>query len=171
MTDQLTFTTGFLTRDLSFGRGYRTVAPQPSPAPGAAFTVKVPGNKVWRVNALQATLVTSATVSNRNLRYAVLNPDGVEVFRASANASVAASSTTIVQFAVGLGSAYGASDGSIVVPIPDLFWEAGFQIQVAAANLQAGDQIQGVQLVVEELIIGPDGYPRGKVPASPLLET
>lgn len=171
MTSPITYTTGFLTRDLSFGRGYRTIAAQTVPALGQPFGIKVPGNRVWRPAALQATLATSATVSNRNLRYAVINPDGVEVLRVSANASVTASSTAIVQFAVGLGSPYGASDGSIMVPIPDLFLEAGYQIQVNAANLQVGDQLSNIQLITDELIIGPDGYPRGKVPASPLLET
>lgn len=150
-----------------YGRGYQELKRGVQPAAGAAFTLTVPGGEVWRVIAAQATLVTSAVVANRTPRFAVLDNDSNEVFRSITASSVSAGNTNTTQWATGFGNAISGAQGGQTAPLPDLFLDAGTQIQLTAGALDAGDQIQNVSLIIERLTTGPRGYPVGYADALP----
>lgn len=150
-----------------YGRGYQELKRGAQPAVGTAFSLLVPGGEVWRVITAQATLVTSAVVANRTPRFAVLDNDGTEIFRSITASSVSAGNTNTVQWATGFGNAISGAQGGQTAPLPELFLDAGSQIQLTAGALDAGDQIQGVVLIIERLTTGPRGYPVGLEQAPP----
>src|SRR6516162_1693189 len=55
----------FLTTEARVLPGYKRPVAITTPAAGANWTVTVPGGRMWRPIAINATLVTSAAVANR----------------------------------------------------------------------------------------------------------
>lgn len=149
----------------TYGRGYPDYAYPANPAAGATFTQKVPGNREFRIVAARFSLATSAQVANRAPSLIVQDGDGNEMARIESQGSIAASSTAVVTFARGLGSAYGGGAGAQVVGLPDLFLPPLFSIVLGATALQTSDQLSGIRLWWESFPIGNQGYPEQLLPA------
>lgn len=123
-----------------------------APAAGVNFSITVPANAKWRPIALNCTLTASAAVANRGL--VVTLDDGSNLFATGANPTVVTASqvaTLCVAASPELQSA-----PILVFPI-NLFAGVllfpGFRIRSAIQNLQVGDQISAVSLLVEEWIL------------------
>jgi len=134
------------------GRGLPRVITGTDPAAGSEISETVPTNVAWRLIGFRFTLVTDATVANRNVR--VIIDDGTtECVRIPPNFNHAASITANYFAGVGLG-VIGWMTGAVgVMPLPvDLILFQGWRIRTNTLNLQAGDNFRAPVLYVEEWI-------------------
>lgn len=158
-------TAGILT-PLSYGRGWPQAIRLDNPAAGTAASLVTPGDRNRRVVAVRATLTASATVASRVPTLSYIDPDGIVWAAFGGISAVAASGTGATQWAVGVSTAATALTGADTVGLPDLILPPGHGISIGAAALQSADTITGVAVWVEEIPIGPGGYPVGVVPAT-----
>ena len=123
------------------------------PAAGDEISETVPSGARWKLLALQATLVTDATVANRGPRLTF--DDGTTECYSSDAAEVQAASVTRV-FAAGQGTqrlAVVGNRASWQWPVGVLLL-AGWRIRTSTSALQVGDNWGAPQLVVEEWLEG-----------------
>jgi hypothetical protein len=133
------------------GRGVIRSITGTDPAAGAEVSETVPTNARWRLIAVQVTLVTDATVANR--QPAIDLDDGALSFWRS---GVGANQTASLTIRNNWGDAAGAF-GSTGAPsnglLPrDIQLVGGFRIRTSTTNLQAGDNYGAPQMLVEEWI-------------------
>ena len=117
-------------------------------------TFTVPAGKVWFVKAIGATLVTTATVGNRQLDVLLTDDSDNTLIKYAAGAVQAASLTRYYYFAPlhpqdtsfsGAGIMYRALAGDLALP-------AGYKIRIydSAAIAAAADDLT-VRVMIEEL--------------------
>jgi hypothetical protein len=106
-------------------------------------TFTVPTGEMWRLLYANATLITTATVGNRQVRMEVSDPSGNPMGYISSGAVQAASLTRHYGFMQGIYRETSFIDGMIQIPIPvDLFLPAGATIRFydsAAVDAAADD--------------------------------
>ena len=127
-----------------------------NPAAGAEFTLKAPGQGIWRVMSLAFTLVTSAVVANR--RVALLADDQTDVwFAAATTVDLTATLTTRVGAYQGAAST-GLAGSVLNVPLPNdgLVLMPGYRLRTSTLNIDAGDQYSAIRAEVIEYPEGPD---------------
>ncbi len=121
------------------------------PAANTEISEAVPTNARWRLLGLDAALVTSAFVANREVVLTI--DDGATVVaEVAAGVAQAASVTRRYSFARGVPRLAPAASTVISAPAPDIVLGAGFRIRTVTANLDAGDNFGAPQLLVEEWI-------------------
>ncbi len=110
----------------------------PDPAAGAEWTITIPAGVRFRVRNIIATLVTDATVANRDLTI-VFTCGGVVVQAATGPANQAASTTR--RYSAFPGSVRGpaASAPESILPIGELTMRSGDTIASVTTGLVAGD--------------------------------
>jgi hypothetical protein len=112
-------------------------------------TLTVPSGKLWEVMWCSASLATTATVGNRNIR--VIVTDGTnEVGRADTDSTQAASATEYYTFGL-YGSAAESPATFHWIPFPWLVLPAGFTVRIydSAAVDAAADDLLISMLVLE----------------------
>ena len=140
----------FLTRTGDILPGVRRVVQVPSPAPGADWSITVPGGVQWNILALTSTLTTSATVANRlpGLTVAI---DGVTTWHVQSNANLVASSSVTVNSFSGIQYPfYGGAGTYMLETLPPGPYPAATEIGSSTTAISAADQWSGVALYIEE---------------------
>lgn len=123
-----------------------------NPAAGADWTVTVGGGRRWRLQSFAATLVTSASVANRNVRAVLQDGAFHGLWQGAAQQNIPASTTAVVAAAPGqFTSTVDITTVNLPLPSPCII-PAGGVIKVSTLNIQAGDQWAGIWLSVEELL-------------------
>lgn len=124
--------------------------------PGAAAEISetVPTGARWQPLALSFTLLTDATVANREV--AITFDDGAAIYFVQLPGAVQSAGGTR-RYSYGIGTAVvqgglGAADRTI--PMPRLVMLAGHRIRSVTGNIQAGDNYSAPQLLVEEWLEG-----------------
>ncbi len=132
--------------------GFVRVIVVPDPSAGTNFNVFVPDGLVWKLKAAHFSLISDATVINRRVRLNVLGVDGVPlVLSGSGGNHIANLSVRYVVGAYGVVGGLMADGLTFALPVPpDLPMLAGFAFQSEIFNLQAGDVVTQVRLLVEE---------------------
>jgi hypothetical protein len=135
------------------GPGYVYTIASSVPGAGNDWSLGVPVNARWRIRAIQATLVTSAAVANRQVSIQVINAAGVSMKGGALTAQAA--SLTVSYTGMGIAPFVAANPGLQVIPLPpDLIinGQSGIVhvIQSATLNLQGGDQWSAGIALVEE---------------------
>lgn len=121
-----------------------------SPAAGAGFTHRVPGATVQKFLTVSFRMVNAAAVANRLVRVEFLDAAGAVFAAVGAPFKTTTGVTSRFTFGVGLNQ-YGADDAAqIGGPLPALELIGGLALRVAVANMNAGDQIDGAALFVEQ---------------------
>lgn len=122
------------------------------PAANQEISETVPTGKRWRVQAVQFSLVTDATVANREV--VVVVDDGTStLFQSPAGANQAASLTWA--YSVGnVGSPVAGTTATTVrqIVLPNLLLPAGSRIRTATTNRQSGDNFGAPKLLVQEYV-------------------
>ena len=150
-----------LTEGASLGLGYREFDRYPSPAAGAAFSLKLDAAYDYRILSARATYTTDATVANRYPVLSVVSQDGTVLFAIAASTAVAASSAITYQWLSGIGYSSVGDLVNAVLPLADFLISGAYTVSLSATAIDAGDQISGVSLYVEKYPRGPEGYPTG----------
>lgn len=125
------------------------------PAAGAEFTLRAPGQGLWRVLSLAFVLTTSAVVANR--RVALLADDQTDVWwAAESTVDIAASLAT--RFGAYPGAAAtGLANFTVNIPLPHggLILQPGHRVRSSTALIDAGDQFSAIRALVQEYPYGP----------------
>lgn len=121
-----------------------------SPAAGADFTLAVPGEKWQRFTAINCRLSTSAVVANRTMQFRILDADGVLLWSQVVSGAIVASSVFQIYLAPNMGTPALGIAGVNVASMPDLILPSGYQVQFHVLAMDAGDQIDHVQLVLQD---------------------
>jgi len=135
----------------SEGPGFFRQAVEADPIAGVNISIVVPENARWRPVALEAELVTDATVANRRFILEAQRT-GVTLFRTAADVVQTASLT--FRYVAGHWGESGANrDGVILVNWPDhafLSHNESDALVSSVANLQGGDNFGAPAIYVEE---------------------
>jgi hypothetical protein len=125
-----------------------------SPAVATDFTITTPGESVWMLVALEATLTADANVANRHPDLTVT--DGTNpIWRIPPGVSVTASQTAAISWVPSLGYTSATLLGNrLAVGIPDLILQSGWTVGPTGSNLQAGDQWSAITTTVVEVFHG-----------------
>lgn len=122
-----------------------------SPVAGAGFTRTVPGDVLWIVRSVSFSMVNAAAAASRIPRVEFLDGSGSVFFAVAAPFHTTTGVTSRFSFGVGINQ-FGAIDAAnIGAPIPELTLVGGLAVRVAVTAMNAGDQISGAALFVDQL--------------------
>lgn len=145
----------FLTLDTRVIRGERRPMAVAPPAAGADWNVQVPGGRMWRLFAMNASFTASAVVANRFPACRFLS-NGLVIFENLNQAPIAAANTFRVIFQPGMFIAPNQPiAGSVMVPFYPMWLIPGDQIGTLTVNMDVGDQWSQITLIVEEAYFDP----------------
>jgi hypothetical protein len=133
------------------GAGNVRVVSNAAPAAGGQFTITVPANTRWRVQALRASLQTSAVVANRQAHLQVQDSGG-NVANDTPQSSTQAASLTRGYSYSQVGYFANALDGELLAGIAPLILNAGMKLVSTVTAMDGGDQWGIQRLLVEEWI-------------------
>lgn len=131
-------------------RGRFLIVTTADPAAGSQITHPVPARRRWRIHSIYFTLITDATVIDRQARIR-LNDGGIVLSTVTSSYTQAASLTYAYTFA-NFGSTQLNPTDTINIPLGPCCLPAGTTIQSQIANLQAADNLSAANLLVEEWI-------------------
>lgn len=126
-----------------------TVVQVPTPAAGANFSWTAPAGAPIELQSINCKLVTSATAANRTPYFTVTGPTGRLLVVATTSGFQVATRTFIVQAAVG-ATQQTLGTHVFAMPLPKVVLPGGCTVASAVLNLQAGDQLSTISLVVGE---------------------
>lgn len=121
-----------------------------SPAVATGFTHVVPQAVVQRVVLVSFVLVADGNAANRIPRVEYLNAAGAVFAAVAAPFAITAGVTARFTFAIGIQQFGAAAAAQIGCALPDLLLMDGLAVRVAVAAIQAGDQISGASLFVDQ---------------------
>lgn len=150
---------GLLAPSYTWGRGFTDVVAFAAPPAGQAVTHVIPSTYAESVLVACATLTTSAVVANRFPTLALLNGDSKVFATYAASSAIVASSAVTITWSVGPNVAGGAGGAAPAVPLPDLILPPGLRVQLGAVNLDVGDALSGVYMMLAHFPTGPTGAP------------
>lgn len=150
-------------------KGQRLDVPVFSPVVGSDWRYQLAGGFYYRVLMATWTLTTSAAVAKRFPALVVLDGDGNVRLLTVDTGEVPAASVATISAARSLTTAASSSGLAFTIEAPDLIIDPGWQIGSSTTNLQAGDAITGVRLLVEQMIEDNPGEGAGLV-RQPTLE-
>lgn len=154
-----------LLEPFGYGLGFRQILQGIDPAAGAGVSFKVPGQAVLRPVSCVFTLATSAVAAARYVTLEYQDPAGVAFAVSGAGVTVTASSTQRFAGDIGRGVAEWATGCDVLFPMVNDFVDPGNVIVIKVANIDGGDQVSNVRIVVDSFSTGPRGIPQGAVPA------
>lgn len=124
-----------------------------NPAAGAEWSETVPTNKVWRIQAIRAQLVTSADVADRRVGVTLTDVASGNVVWKGYDESVQAASVTH-NYNIAPQHSQAVRDVEHTTPLPavsgGVFLPAGFVIASSTINLQSADNWAAPVFTVEE---------------------
>ncbi len=140
-----------LSEDSLDGQGAMVTYQPANPAAGSDVIFTMPYTIALKLHTLQFTLVTDATVANRELNVQFLDPSGIIVAHAFNSPTQAASSTGYYESVVGLPALTASGGGGLNgIWMPDPVLMPGGIIRTKILNLDPGDQISNVVLYAEQ---------------------
>lgn len=134
------------------GGGYLSTVVTADPAAGAMWTIPIPDGQMWKIQAVQTTLVTDATVANRRVHIKISTAAGpvIDMF---SNVDQTAS-TTVRYVCANYGSTIDELDGGVMLlNLPkDLYLVPGDSIDITITGGVAGDNLSTGSAIVEKFI-------------------
>jgi hypothetical protein len=121
------------------------------PTPGNEAIVNQPAGTRWLVTSCGVQMQTSAAAGNRQLSLTFINA-GFQLFKAQASVMQAPSTTATYSFGIGVPMD-GSSPLAQLIPLPSaLILSQSCTLETVVENIQAADQVSGLQLALQEWI-------------------
>ncbi|MHB1433999.1 MAG: hypothetical protein ACYCVZ_18030, partial [Streptosporangiaceae bacterium] len=117
-----------------------------SPAAGANYTYTMP--VAGKLQAITWTFTTDAVVATRYQDLVIADSGGNTLWQQSASGSIAASQVSYVALGAGFGTLKQQGAGLSQTGLPDLDLAEGDTITISVQNIDAGDQISAIVLLV-----------------------
>lgn len=134
------------------------------PAAGADWSLEPGGQRWWRVTSFVATLVTSAVVANRRVRFEARS--GERTWLRAPTAADQAATLTVVYTGHTACTARGIVDGTQVVELPSrgVLVRPGDTFRPVTAAIDVADRWSAVSIMCEEVVsglpfFGDEGFP------------
>lgn len=126
-----------------------------SPAVASGFTYRFSGAEVTKLISVSFVVVTDANAASRIPRVEFLDSTGAVFFAVAAPFTQAATKTTRYNFGIGVEQ-FGANDAAQMgAGLPEFHLTENEAIRVAVAAIQAGDQLSGIHLFVDQRSVRP----------------
>lgn len=126
----------------------------PDPVPANNFTYTVPAGVRLHVRGIAFKFATDATVASRRALIKVIDPDGAISGAEWANSPISASSITTITFAPNSRAATTTLLGILTATMSSkLVLIPGDKLQSSIQNMQAGDTLTKIYLLVEAFIL------------------
>lgn len=120
-----------------------------NPAVATAFTRAMEGEYFTRPQSVCFQIVSDANAANRAVRVTYETAGGNVYARTMATPVQVASKTVLYQFFLGAGTVQGVADTFSQSGLPEVVMSPTDILAIRVANIQAGDQISAVVLVLE----------------------
>lgn len=127
---------------------HRSLLAAAQPSAGATVTIQVPGADYQYLYAVAFRIVTSAVVGNRTPKVSVVAGDGVFITSVAAGFATTANTTVDYSFCHGLAEWDSAGTTVASGPGPTMPLEDGDTITVTVDNMDVGDQLSRVRVVL-----------------------
>lgn len=119
------------------------------PAVATAFTLAMIGEYFTRPLSVCFQIVSDANAANRAVRVTYETAGGLVYARVMATPVQVASKTVLYQFFADGGSGVGVADTFSQAGLPPIVMSPTDVLAIRVANIQAGDQISAVELILE----------------------
>jgi hypothetical protein len=128
----------------------------PTPAAGAEFVVKAPGEGLWRMISIAAIFTASAAVANR--RPSLLADDQTDVYWAAESTVdiAAAAAVRVCAYTGAVGAGLTGVLTNLPLPTEGLILQPGYRLRSSTALIDVADQWSAVRAQVMEYPNGPD---------------
>lgn len=137
--------------------------------PGSGITYTVPGEFIEVPINIFGKLATDGSTGNRTFLVKYLDENGAVSAQVFATTGQGASTTLSYGASTGTPVAYFIGGLGGVLPLPTAVLSAGFQVEITADNLAAGDTLVDVSLTTLRILTGPGLAPPATVVATPVL--
>lgn len=128
-----------------------------NPAAGANFTYTVPPGPPVSLQAINATLVTSAAVANRRVLFQVKDASGNLDTEVQGSGIVPASTTLNAFLSLGNTNNPNSTSGISLGPVPPVTMQPGWTLSSAISLIDAGDQLSAITVTVLPYAAGEGG--------------
>jgi hypothetical protein len=134
--------------------GWRFTPPAPrvvpinQPTKGAGVTVKLPSDRLCRIDSVCCKLTTSVTVSNRNVLVEALSSTSNLLWAVDSGANIPATKTMVLSWAIGLGATHAAT-ANLVAALPNVLLPPNSTLSIVVSGVEATDQLATVCIVYE----------------------
>ena len=123
-----------------------------NPGTNADVTLTVPPAEQWRILSLYSDFTADANVASRTLILQVEDGVAARVFRLPSGVDVTAGQTRNQGWVTGFGAqARNAGSTIEVLPVGELYAQAGWVIRITATNKHIGDRHSNVLLLAERV--------------------
>lgn len=137
------------------GGGWQDVVAIPQPAAGAGVAYSIKGEYITRPVAITFRLVTDANVANRVAHVDFEDGNGGVYAFCSGGADQAAGLTWRYGFYPNAApTTSSVSPIKRTVPMPDVFLSPGHLLRIVVDNIQVGDQLSQIFLVLDQRYTG-----------------
>lgn len=147
--------------------GFPELVKVPNPAAGATYTYTVTGEYAVRFVAVYCKFVADANAASREITVEYRD-DGTQRFALSGiNTTVTATNTAYYAFNAFQPAAVATVDSTALVPLMPILLMPTWSMKLNVLNVQAGDQLSQIRLVIERFYTtAPPGLDGPKPPAA-----
>lgn len=153
------------------GRGYQKPIDPANPAAGATYTKTVPGDAWERLVLCAFQLTTDANAANRIVTVEYTTGNGT-TYAADGSGVLVTASTTAQQFygSSQRGNSEWQTPGPIFFPLWGGFLPPSSKIKFNVTNIQVGDQLANIHLLMEKFETTKEGYLTGGIDSETMRE-
>lgn len=131
--------------------GFTEVVQGTQPAAGASFTFPMVGDYFTRPLSLVGQLVADANAANRYLHLHYQDAQGVVYAVGGSGMAIAANATVQFSLLADIGINIATTAVLTIAPLPYLFMRPTDVLKLDVHNIQAGDQLSQLVLVLERV--------------------
>lgn len=131
--------------------GYHELIAGVNPTAGASFRFRIPGEYALRLLSVLATLTTSAVAGSRSLTLEYQDSEDVRYLVAGAPVTLPASQAQTFCWHPLAGDVAWPVEDAAIAPLPQQFLYPTSSLLIKIGNVQAGDQLSSIRLVVEKV--------------------
>lgn len=136
-------------RDASEGPGWLQTIALGSPPNGSDFSTSPPTHTKWRVLSVGATLTTSSTIANRQVRLTI-NGIAADLWFVAPGFNATASGTYVMSWLPGCAGLI-STPPAFTLPMPyPIVMDSTYSIATSTLNIQSGDFWVNIYVMVEQ---------------------
>jgi len=137
------------------------------PPAGSGITRRIPSETFERLDTVRVRLTASAAVANRFVSVDALDGDDNILTRVQSATAITAGQTSRITFARNIAAVLSGGTTEQLLPLPDVLYPPGCEFRVTVGNIDVGDQLSEVRLIVSRYPSGLWVPSRGAIPYRP----
>lgn len=118
----------------------------------------------YRLITFRCRFTASAVVGTRGPIFQIVDADGNQYLQWRLNQQYTAGQVGDISISPVFSNTFLNTSAMLGFGVPDVFWPAGFTLQLVMGGFQAGDQFDLINGLLERLVVGQGGYDLGRQP-------